>query len=110
MLGFVLTLASFYVFVSIFSDGAESRARWQIFALSLTAALLIMGISHGIPTLLGLVLACFAAAAVSLAGLIFWIHLTRAQALKITASYVGFVVAYSVIINLVFNGLGVHAV
>jgi hypothetical protein len=109
MLGFALYLASFYVFVSLFSDGAESRARWQIFAVALVATVLLNGISNGIPTLLGVAIACLVAAGVSLGGLIFWIRVTRLQAVKITASYIGFVVAYSLVITLLFGAFGVHA-
>ena len=103
MFGFILPLVAFYIAVSVFSDGAASEARWKILAVALPAQLLLMGISSGVPTLLGLVLACVAASAVSLAGLIFWIRLTRPQALKVTGAYLGFVIAYSVIILLAFG-------
>jgi Kef-type K+ transport system membrane component KefB len=102
-------LVSFYIFVSIFSDGAESAARWKILAIALLATLLLNGISSESPTLLGLGIACLAAAIVSLAGLIFWVKVTRLQALKITGSYIGFVLAYSVVIGLIFQAFGVHA-
>jgi len=90
----------------MFSDGAESRARWQIFTVALVATVLLNGISQSNPTLLGLVTACLVAAAVSLGGLIFWIRVTRLQAVKITASYIGFVLAYSTVIDLIFGALG----
>ena len=90
MFGFILPLAALYVFVSIFSDGAESQARWQIFVVALVATVLLRGIGSSMPTLLGTAVACLVAAAVSLTGLIFWIKVTRTQALKITGSYIGF--------------------
>jgi hypothetical protein len=102
-------LVSFYICVSIFSDGAESEARWKILAIALLATLLLNGISSASPTLLGLGLACLAAAIVCLAGLIFWIKVTRPQALKIATSYIGFVLAHSVVIGLIFHALGAHA-
>jgi hypothetical protein len=102
-------LVSFYIFVSIFSDGMESEARWKILAIALLATLLLSGFSRASPTLLGLGLACLAAAIVSLVGLIFWIKVTRTQALRITASYIGFVLAYSVVVGLIFHMVGAHA-
>ena len=109
MLFVLVFLASFYVFVSIFSDGLESQARWKIFALALIDTLLLNGISHSIPTWLGLAIACLAAACVSLGGLIFWIGVTRLQALKITGSYIGFVLGCSIVLGFIYGALGVHA-
>jgi len=64
---------------------------------------LLSGISNSIPTLLGLGVACVAAATASLAGLILWIKVTTPQALKITGSYVGFVIGLSIVLTLVFR-------
>jgi hypothetical protein len=100
--GLILPLVSFYVFVSIFSDGAESRARWQIFVVALVATLLLVAIARSTPTPLGAGEACAAAAAVSYIGLIFWIKVTNTQALKIIGSYIGFVVIYSLVTALIF--------
>ena len=101
--GIILPLAAFYIFVSIFSDGVESQARWKIFAVAAVATFLLSGISRSSPTLVGAVMACSAAAAVSFAGLIFWIKVTRLQALKITGSYIGFVIGYSLVVGLIFG-------
>jgi hypothetical protein len=109
MLGFVITLASYYVFVSIFSDGVESQARWKIFTVALLTAILLGGISHSYPTWLGFLAACAAVAVVSLVGLTLWIRTTTAQALKITGSYLGFVVGYSLVIGFIFGMFGVRA-
>ena len=88
MITVAVYLASFYVFVSIFSDGLASDARWKILFVALIAAAILIGTSNTIkPVLLGLAIACFAASVVSLAGLVFWIRVTRLQALKITGSY-----------------------
>ncbi len=103
MFGFILPLVAFYIFVSIFSDGAETRARWQILAIALVATMLLGGISTNMPTLLGLAVACLVAAAVSLVGLLFWVKVTRPQALKITGSYLAFVVGYSIVVALIFS-------
>jgi hypothetical protein len=101
---FVGILAAFYVLASIFSDGVESRARWKILVVALAATLLLGGISMSTPTtLMGLVIACLVAAAVSLAGLMFWIKVKRLQALKITAWYIGFVIGYLVVVGLIFG-------
>jgi hypothetical protein len=101
--GLLLPLTAFYVFVSIFSHGAESDARWRILAIALVATLLLAAITSQNRSLLGLAVACFVAAVVSLVGLIFWIKVTRSQALKITGSYIGFVVGYSVVVDLIFG-------
>jgi branched-subunit amino acid transport protein AzlD len=109
MLAVAVNLVSFYVFVSIFSDGAESSNRWKILAIALLATLVLTSISNTTPTLLGLGIACLAAAFVSLVGLIFWVKVTRLQALKITASYIGFVLAFSFLFGLVLGVLGGRA-
>jgi hypothetical protein len=106
--GLVFSLASFYVFVSIFSDGVESKARWKIFAVSLVATGLLYGLG-ATQSLLSLAIACLAAAAVSLVGLIFLIKVTKLQALKITGSYIGFVIGYSIVVDLIFRALGYRA-
>ncbi len=104
-MGFVLQLAAFYVLVSIFSDGAESRARWQIFVIALVVTLLMSMVSQAVPTLLGLALACVLAAGTSAAALILWIKVTKIQALKISGAYVGFAIAYSVVLSLIFRSI-----
>jgi hypothetical protein len=110
VLAVAVYLASFYVFVSIFSDGIASDARWKILAVSLLTATILIGTSNAIkPPLLGLAIACFAGAVASFVGLLFLIKVTRVQALKITGSYIGFVLAYSVVFALLFGALGVHA-
>jgi hypothetical protein len=57
---------------------------------------------------MGLVAACLLAALVSFVGLILWIKVTRLQALKISGSYVGFVVAYSLAVTLLLGSPGPH--
>jgi hypothetical protein len=110
MVAVAVYLASFYVFVSIFSDGLASDARWKILGVALIVAAILIGTSNTIkPPLLGLAIACCASAVVSLAGLVFWIKVTRLQALKITGSYIGFVLAYWVVGALLFGALGGHA-
>ncbi len=106
MVAIALYLVSFYVFVSIFSDGAESQARWKILAIALAATGLLQGISAAIPTLVGLGIGCLAAALVSFVSLILWVKVTKVQAVKITGAYVGFVVAYSVVVALIFAVFG----
>lgn len=106
MLGFALFLGSFYVLVSKFSDGVESEARWKIFVTALVATGLLNGISRETPTWGGLALACLVAAFVSLVGLLLWIRVTRVQAFKITGSYIGFILAYSLVTNFIFGALG----
>jgi uncharacterized iron-regulated membrane protein len=109
MLAVAVYLVSFYVFVSIFSDGVASDARWKILVVALVSAVVLTGASTIRPPLLGLVIACLATAVVAIPGLVFWIKVTRLQALKITGSYIGFVLAYSLVIGLIFGALGVHA-
>ncbi len=104
-MGFVLQLAAFYILVSVFSDGAESRARWQIFVISLVVTVLMSIVSRTVPTWPGFALACVLGAATSVAALIFWIKLTKRQALKITGAYIGFVIALSLVVTLVFGAI-----
>ena len=104
MLGPILTVlpfVAFYIFVSIFSDGAESSARGKVFVVSFVVTVVLSVISNMNPTLLGLVLACFVASAVSIAGLMLWLKLTRPQALKVTGSYIGFIVGLSIVMALI---------
>jgi hypothetical protein len=108
VLGFIVPLVAFYILVSVFSDGAESQARWKILALSVLATAVLVGVSTASPTLMGLVAACLLAALVSFVGLILWIKVTRLQALKISGSYVGFVVAYSLAVTLLLGSPGPH--
>jgi uncharacterized membrane-anchored protein len=67
----ILTLMAFYIFTSIFSDGAEKQARWKVVTVSVSAMLLLFFVSTSMPTPLGLAIACLATALVSLIGLIF---------------------------------------
>jgi hypothetical protein len=101
--GFVLQLAVFYILVSIFSDGAESRARWQIFVTALFVTLAMSIVSTAMPTLLGFAFACVLAAVIAAAALILWIKVSKMQALKISTAYVGFAIAYSLLISLIFR-------
>ena len=110
MIAVAVYLASFYVFVSIFSDGLAADARWKILAVALATVVTLIGTSNSIkPALLGLAIGCLAAGAVSFAGLVLWIKVTRPQALKITGSYIGLVVAYWVVGALLIGALGVRA-
>lgn len=103
MFGLVLPLVAFYIFVSIFSDSAAAQARWKIFVIALIATFTLSGISHSVPSIAGALIACGAAALVSFGGLMLWIRATKSQALKITGSYLGFVIAYSIVITFIFS-------
>jgi hypothetical protein len=103
MLGIILPIAAFYVFVTIFSNNRASEVRWKIFLVALTATLTLSAISRSNPTLVGLVTACVVAALVSFGGLVWWIKATRTEALKVTGSYVSFVLAYSIVVEAVFR-------
>ena len=106
MLGIILPVAAYYIFASIFSgDGAASDARWKIFIVALIATLTLSAISRANSTLIGLAVAMIVAALLSFAGLIWWSKATRSQALKITGSYLGFVLAYSVVVATLFRFL-----
>jgi hypothetical protein len=50
-----------------------------------------------------LLIALAVAALASMAGLLYWIRVSQSQALKITGSYIGFVVAYSLVIGVLVN-------
>lgn len=97
-----LQLVAFYILVSIFSEGAESRARWQIFVIALVVSELMSIVRMAIPTLPGFVLACVLAAVISAAALMLWIKVTKMQALKISSAFVGFTIAYPLLLGLLF--------
>jgi apolipoprotein N-acyltransferase len=106
MLGIILPVVAFYIFASIFSgDRAASDGRWKIFILALVATLTLSAISRANPTPFGLAIAIVVTALLSFAGLIWWIKTSRSQALKITGSYLGFALAYSVIVATLFRFL-----
>jgi hypothetical protein len=105
-MGVALQLAGFYVLVSIFTEGAESNARWKILVIALLLIAALNVVPVYVPSILGLILGCFAAALVSVAALVLWIKVPMSQALKITGSYIGLVLAYAILITLLFG----HAV
>ena len=77
--------------------------RWQILVIAVIATALLGGINSNMPTLIGLALACLAAAVASLVGLLFWLKLTKPEALKITGAYLAVVVGYSIVFELIFG-------
>lgn len=103
MFGFILPLAAFYIFVSIFSDSTATEARWKIFVIALVANLTLKVISESVPSITGVLIACCVAGLVSFGGLMLWMRATRSQALKITGSYLGFVIAYSIVVTVIFS-------
>jgi hypothetical protein len=105
MFGIILPVAAFYIFASIFSDDRLSDARWKLFVIALIATLTLSAISRANPTLIGLAIAMIVAALLSFAGLMWWIKAARTQALKITGSYLGFVLTYSVIVAVLLRFL-----
>lgn len=108
MFGIILPVAAFYIFASVFSDDRASDARWKLFIIALIATLTLSAITRASPTLIGSAIAMILAALLSFAGLILWIKATRTQALKITGSYLGFVLAYSVVVAVLFRFLMSH--
>lgn len=108
MFGIILPVAAFYIFASIFSDDRASAARWKLFVIALIATLTLSAISRANSTLMGSAIAMIVAALLSFAGLMWWIKATRTQALKITGSYLGFVLAYSVVVAVLFRFLMSH--
>ena len=103
MLGIILPLVAFYIFVSIFSDGAATEARWKIFVIALVATFTLSVIAGSLPGIAGALIACCVAGLVSFGGLMLWIKATRSQALKITGSYLGFVIVYSIVTTVIFG-------
>jgi len=101
-MGVALYLAGFYVLVSIFSDGAEKDARWKILAIAIPVTV-VLSIAGSVPSLAVFALGCLVAGLLSVVALIFWIKVTKLQALKITGSYIGLVIAYSVVVALILR-------
>jgi hypothetical protein len=102
MLGIILPLVAFYIFVSIFADSAATEARWKIFVIALIATFTLSVISRAVPSIAGALIAFCVAGLVSFGGLILWIRATKSQALKITGSYLGFVIVYSIVTTIIF--------
>jgi uncharacterized membrane-anchored protein len=88
-MGSVLPAVALYVFVSIFSSGAESDARWKILLIALSSVLVSLVVQQFIPGVLGALLAvAFALGLIALA-LIFWCKIDRKVVAKIVAAYFG---------------------
>jgi hypothetical protein len=102
IMGIALYFAAFYVLVSIFSDGAEKDARWKILVIAIVVTL-ILGLTGNVPSLAVFALGCLVAGLISVVALVFWIKVTQSQALKITGSYIGLVIAYSVVVALILR-------
>lgn len=87
MFGIILPVAAFYIFASTFSNDRAS----------------LSAISRADSTISGTATAIVVAALLSFSGLMGWIKTTRTQALKITGSYPGFILAYSVVVAILFR-------
>jgi hypothetical protein len=100
---YVILAAVFYILVSVFAQGTESNARWKILLTALAVTLLMMAGGGYFTTLVGWAVAWLVAALVSVTALMYWIKVTKSQALKITGCYFGFVLILSIVLNLVFR-------
>ena len=107
-MGIAIYAIAFYVIVSVFARGLESSSRWKILVVSLVSTLTMGGVSGNYPTLLGTGIAALSAAAVAYVLLVLWLKAARAAALKISSTFVAFIVVWSVfwtvVITVFFKG------
>jgi hypothetical protein len=98
-MGAVLPAVALYVFVSIFSDGAESSSRWKILVIAIGSELVSAVIRQLIQGVAGTVVGLVLALAVIAIALIFWCRVERKAALKIVGAYFAFSVVLAVAIT-----------
>ena len=102
-MGAVLPAVALYVFVSIFSEGAASNARWKILFIAIGSAAVSTVVRQLIQGVAGPLVASAAALGLIVATLIFWCGIGRKAALKIAAAYF----LFSIAIKIVATYLGV---
>lgn len=98
-MGAVLPAVALYVFVSMFSDGAESNSRWKILVIAIVSGLVSAVVRQLIWGVAGAVAGLALALAVIAIGLIFWCKVDRKAALRIVGAYFAFSVALAVVIS-----------
>jgi hypothetical protein len=86
-MGSVLPAVSLDIFVSIFSSGAESDARWRILVIALSSALVSLVVQQFIPGLLGSMVAIASSLGLIALAVIFWCKIDRKATAKILAAY-----------------------
>jgi hypothetical protein len=99
----VLPAVALYIFVSIFSEGAEAEARWKILGIAIGSAIVSVVVRQLIPGVVGLFVAMASALGLIALALIFWCKIDRKAALKIVAAYFGFCIALTIV------GIFLHA-
>jgi hypothetical protein len=98
-MGAVLPAVALYVFVSIFSDGAESSSRWKVFLIAIGSGLVSVVVRELIQGVIGAVLGLVLALALIAVALIFWCKVDRKAALKVTGAYFAFSVALAIVVT-----------
>ena len=98
-MGAVLPAVALYIFVSMFSDGAESNSRWKILLIAIVSALVSAVVRQLIWGVAGAVVGLVLALAVIAIGLIFWCKVDRKAALKVVGAYLAFSVVLVVVIT-----------
>ena len=96
-MGAVLPAVALYVFVSMFSDGEESSARWKILFIAIGSAIVSAVFHTLIPGIAGSLLGFAAALLLIAAALVFWVKVSRKAALKIAGAYAAFSVALTIL-------------
>lgn len=99
-MGAVLPAVALYIFVSMFSAGAESDARWKILGIAFGSALVSLVCQALLPGLAGVIVGVAAALALIAAALILWCHIDRKAAWKIVGAYLAFCIVLTVVLDI----------
>jgi hypothetical protein len=88
-MGSILPAVSLYIFVSMFSPGAEANSRWKILVIALSAAFIGIVAQQIFPSILGSLLAIALSLGVIALALMFWCKIDGKATAKILAAYWG---------------------
>jgi hypothetical protein len=98
-MGAVLPAVALYIFVSIFSDGAESSSRWKILLIAIGSGFVSAMVRELIQGVVGALVGLVLALALIAGGLVFWCKVDRKAALKIAGSYFVFSVILAIVVT-----------
>jgi hypothetical protein len=84
----------------MFSQGAESDARWKILIVAITSGLISAIMRQVIPGSTGILIGIAFALTLIAAALIFWCRIERKATFKIVGAYFGFCVALAGVLSL----------
>ena len=95
----VIPAVALYIFVSMFSDGAESESRWKILVIAIGSGIVSVVGQQLIPGIVGAAVGLVLALALIGLALVFWCKVERKAALKIVGAYFAFTAALAIVIG-----------